>query len=138
MSIETIVAGLTTVFQGVTDLTTVLDYVPRGIQTTPLLYTEDISTQYEDASDAVQAEYREVHRLKHRLVLSWQDDEQCEIQLRAFKDSIPAAVKADPKLSGALADGWARIVSAESGWMADASGNLNYRICDFYSEVWEV
>lgn len=138
MSYPAIVEGLHNVFATVDGITAILDYVPRSFQNTPLLYSEDVSTEFEDASDATVADYRTIHRIKHRLVLSWQDNEQCEIQLRIFKDSIPAALRADPKLQGKLHDGWARITSSESGWLSNADGVLTYRICDFYSEVWEV
>lgn len=138
MTYPAIIAGLHTVIETVAGLKLVLDYVPRSIVTTPMLYSEHVSSQYDDASDAMQAEFVTRHRTKHRLVLSWQDNEQCELELAGFIDAIPAAVKANPKLGGALADGWARVTAGESGWVAAEGGPLIYRFCDFYSEVWEV
>lgn len=138
MSYTAIVAGLDAVWATVTELAVILDYMPRTLQTTPLLYSVLDSVNWEDAQTAATADDVPHYRIQHRLVLAWQDNEQCEIQLARLVDAIPAALRADPTLGGRLVDGHARIVSAEGGWIQTDAGTITHRIVDFYSVVWEV
>lgn len=138
MSYEAGMAAAKMVFETVGELVVVLNYVPRSFQTTPLLYSCLAGATYEDAGTAEAAGYVPHYRTQHRLVLAWSENEQAELVLARLVDDIPAALKADPTLGGAIGDGQMRIVSAEPGWLTNDAGQVTHRICDFYSDMWEV
>lgn len=126
-----IVQALHTRFATVADLSSkpLLQYEPRSVQTTPTLYSLLHTFQRERSGQITAMRYR----IMHRLILQWQDNEQSELQLMPFVNSIPHSVDADPTLGGLLAMGVARIGDGESGFIIIS--NTKYRCLDFYSDV---
>jgi hypothetical protein len=72
-------------------------------------------------------------RILHRLLVPWQDNEQAEIQIMPFVDSIVDALDADPTLGGVITSGYAQITDIEALWVT--IGGVEYRALDFYSLV---
>jgi hypothetical protein len=106
-----------------------LKYEPRSVQTTPMLYSLLFTFQRERSGQITAMRYR----IMHRLLLQWQDNEQSELELMPFVNSIPHSVDQDPTLAGLLVKGVARISDAESGFIPIS--NSKYRCLDFYSDV---
>ncbi len=131
MSYETVLEGLQERLGTVEGLAAVLDYVPTGIHTTPLVYTLFESLSIRQSGQVRTNEYR----ILLRVVLLWQDNEQAEAELSPFVESIPAAVRADPHLGGRLTSGYAEINELEGGWVT--IGNVEYRVLDCHAHVIE-
>ena len=72
-------------------------------------------------------------RILHRLLVPWQDNEQAEVQIMPFVDSVVDAIDADPTLGGVLVKGLAQITDIEALWVTIAG--VEYRALDFYSLV---
>lgn len=135
MSYSEILEGLEERFATVAGIKAILRYEPRSFQTFPLLYSLLDSVSIE--TDGGVRVYH--YRILHRLVLPWQDNEKCELDLIAFVNSIPAAVDADPQLGGRLTNGWAEISDIDADWIQTGAGPgaITYRALDFYSDVTE-
>lgn len=124
-----IISGLHTVLAGVTGIDVVLNYAPTAVHDTPLIYTILDSAEISRGAQVTTRKFR----IMHRLVVPWQDNEQAEIQIMPFVDSIPAAIDADPTLGGVITSGMAQIVDIEAAWINIAG--VEYRALDFYSLV---
>lgn len=131
MSYQSVLEGLSERFETVSGLEAVLNYVPTGIHTTPLLYSLLENVEIRRSGQVVTREYR----LQHRVVFLWQHNEQAEVDLAPYVDAIPAAVAADPHLGGRLQSGYAEIVELQGGWVT--IGGTEYRVLDCYSRVIE-
>jgi hypothetical protein len=126
---QDVLDGLHAAFAAVPGIVNVLDYVPAAIHDTPTLYTMLDSVEVSKTGQIKTRRYR----ILHRLILLWQDNEQAELAVAPFVDSIPAALDADPQLGGKIASGWAEIASIDAVWVTIQ--NVEYRALDFYSEV---
>lgn len=131
MSYESVIEGLDERFATVPGIAAILDYEPRSVHATPLLYS------LLDRAEAIHAGqvrgWR--YRILHRLIVPWQESEGAELQIIPFVSSIPAAVEADPHLGDHLPNGYAEISEIDAGWVTIA--NTEYRCLDFYSTVIE-
>lgn len=124
-----IVTGLHTRFAAAGGITKLLAYEPTAIHEPPVLYSLLDRVTYEHAGQVKATRYRILHRLCFR----WQDYEQAELELMPFVDAIPASVRADPRLGGALGRGLATISEAQGVFVK--IGGATYRALDFYSDV---
>lgn len=132
LSYTDIVTGHHERFATVLDASRLLKYEPSGIDNPPLLYTVLVS--FEDAPQGQIAARR--YRLMHRLVLLWQDNQQAEIELMPYVDSIPATINGSTlgrRLNDRLTAGLAIISEARAGYI-QVSG-VWYRSLDFFSTV---
>lgn len=129
VSYQDIVEGLQDRFETVTDLETVLAYVPTSIGSTPMMYLLLDSATTERSGQVLAVRYR----VLARLVVLWQDNEQAELEVMPLVDAIIGAVEADPHLGGALNSGYARINEVDAGW--DELGGVTYRVVDFFADV---
>jgi hypothetical protein len=124
-----IIDGLHAVFDGVSGLDVVLDYAPTAVHDTPLLYSILDSVEITRGGQMTTRKFR----ILHRLLVPWQDNEQAEIQIMPFVDSIVDALDADPTLGGVITSGYAQITDIEALWVT--IGGVEYRALDFYSLV---
>lgn len=131
MSYATVLAGLTTRLETVSGIVAVLEYAPTAVHDTPLIYSLLDNVEYSESGQVKTQRYR----IQHRLLVRWQDNEQAEIEAQPYVDSIPAAVRADPHLGGALTSGYAQITECQAGWVTIAG--VEYRSLDFISTVVE-
>lgn len=106
-----------------------LAYEPQSIQETPTLYSLLASFERSQAGQITAMRYR----VMSRLILQWQDQEQAELALLPFVNSIPAAVDQDQTLGGRVNSGLARIADAETGFVIISQ--IKYRCIDFYADV---
>ncbi len=112
-------------------LVAILAYEPTAVHDYPLLYS--ILDSFERTRHGQVLAWH--WRTMHRLLLRWQSSEECEIELRAFVNSIPEALDLDPHLGGRLVSGYADIAEADAGWTK--VGDTECRYVDFYSTVIE-
>jgi hypothetical protein len=133
MSYATVIAGLHVRFATVAGIVRILDYAPTSIGDTPMLYS--VLTRMDCHFDC-QVRVA-IYRINHRLLFRWQDNEQAEIELLPYVDSIPKAVEGvvGASLGGTLVGGMAELQECEAGWV-DIAGTT-YRVLDFYSTVTE-
>lgn len=124
-----IVTGLHGRFATIGTLKNILAFEPASVNATPMLYSLFVSMANNDRGQVKARTYRTMHRL----VVARQDYAQAELLLNPYLESIPDAVKADPRLGGTLTSGLASIVEARGGY-ASINGVV-YRIVDFFSEV---
>ena len=124
-----IVDGLHTALAGVSGINVVLDYAPTSVHETPLMYS---LLDHIEISRGAQVTTRRF-RILHRLLVPWQDNEQAEIQIEPFVDSVVDAIDADPTLGGVITSGLAQIEEVEALWVTIAG--VEYRALDFYSLV---
>jgi hypothetical protein len=130
MSRATIKAGVLAIVTSVVPRT--YGYEPQTIEP-PAAY---VLADGGDATDKGQL-LIDAHRFKIRLVLRWTQNEQAELQLDSYLDSLPAALRSRLTDGG----GPARITLAEiGGTTASYTGytttywNVNgilFRVCDF-------
>ena len=134
MSYDTCLQAIHAAFATVTTpraIAVLLDYEPTAAQDYPLMYSLLESFERVRSGQVLAVRWRTMHRL----VLRWQDSEQCEAELRAFVDSIPAVIDADGHLGGALGAGYAHIESGDTGW--SEIGQTEVRFVDFTSLIVE-
>jgi hypothetical protein len=124
-----IVDGLHTALAGVSGIDVVLDYAPTSVHETPLMYSILDSVEITQGGQLTTRKFR----ILHRLLVPWQDNEQAEIQIEPFVDSVVDAIDADPTLGGVLVKGLAQITDIEALWVTIAG--VEYRALDFYSLV---
>lgn len=124
-----IIDGLHDVFAGVSGLDVVLDYAPTAVHETPMLYSILDSVEVSKGGQMTTRKFR----ILHRLLVPWQDNEQAELQIMPFVDSIPDALDANPTLNGTITSGYAQITDIEALWVTIAG--VEYRALDFYSLV---
>lgn len=136
MSALTVYAGLEAVLTPIEGLNAVILGEPTAIHDPPALYVVYQSFQRVLRSNPPASNLTGMqHVYALRLVIQWQDNLEAEYQLLSLIDPIPAAIDADPQLSGAITRGAARITDATTGF-ATIGGTL-YRICDYTCEVLE-
>lgn len=131
MSYAAIAAGLQVRLKTVPGLKAVLDYAPTSIQIAPLVYSILDSADFIQSGQVQAVRYR----VMHRLCVRWQDNERAEQEITPLVDAIPAAIKADPYLGGALKSGGAAMVRIETAWVTIAG--TEYRAVDFYTDILE-
>ena len=124
-----IIDGLHDVFAAVSGLDVVLDYAPTAVHETPLMYSILDSVEVSKGGQVTTRRFR----ILHRLLVPWQDNEQAEVQIMPFVDSVVDAIDADPTLGGVLVKGLAQITDIEALWVTIAG--VEYRALDFYSLV---
>lgn len=124
-----IIDGLHDVFAGVSGLNVVLNYAPTSVHETPLMYSILDSVEVSKGGQVTTRRFR----ILHRLLVPWQDNEQAEVQIMPFVDSVVDAIDADPTLGGVLVKGLAQITDIEALWVTIAG--VEYRALDFYSLV---
>lgn len=124
-----IVDGLHTALAGVSGIDVVLDYAPTSVHETPLMYSILDSVEITQGGQLTTRKFR----ILHRLLVPWQDNEQAEIQVEPFVDSVVDAIDADPTLGGVLVKGLVQITDIEALWVTIAG--VEYRALDFYSLV---
>ena len=126
-SYAAIVAGINARFATISGLT-VLDYEPTHVEP-PTIYTLLDGVAFNQQGQVKETRYR----LLHRLCIRWQDNERAEQELMPYVTSIPAAVRADPRLGGAIVSGLAAIAEVQAVFVK--IGAVTYRCLDFYSDV---
>lgn len=131
MSYTAIVAALKTAFEGVTGIAYVLDYEPKAIHDTPMLY---LLLDALDRDDEGPAGVRSRYEIMATLVVRWQDNEAAEQEVIALMDPVAGALDADITLGGM--NGFALVTRADAGY-ATISGTL-YRIVEFTVTAEEV
>jgi hypothetical protein len=133
MSLTAIMAATVTAFEAVTGVHYVLDYEPKAVHDTPMVYLLLDDFDRDQAPDGIiQTDWR----LLATLVLRWQDNEQAEQDLVSLVDSCAAALDADPTLGDILNGGYALLSGGDAGYI-EASGT-KYRIVSFTVEVTEI
>lgn len=75
------------------------------------------------------------YRLLARTCIRWQDNEQAELELDAYANSVPAAIDTDPQLAARLQKGVAKVTSAQAVFVS--IGGTLYRALDTTIEVLE-
>lgn len=130
MSYADILDGLHARMATVSGLT-VVKGEPSSIQMSPLLYSVLENTQRTVQGTTVRVTYQTLHRICVR----WVDRETAEEELAALVNSVPMAVDASPHL-GRETRGQATMRGGNAGWVT--IGGIEYRCCDFHSEVLEV
>ena len=137
MSALTVYTALEAKFQAIPGLKAVILGEPTAVQTAPALYTAlanvDWVLRNSGPGRGVQNGVR--YTFTHRLIVKWQDNDAAERELLGLVDAIPAAVNADPHLSGALSAGGAEILTGAAGFVTIAK--TLYRIVDYTSTVLE-
>ena len=128
MSYSAIVTGIHDAIEAAHPELTCLAYEPTHIDP-PMLYSLLDRVDYSQSGQIKTKRYR----ILHRLCFLWQDNEQAELELMPYVDSIPAAIVADAHLGGAISKGLATIGEV-IGTFVSISGTL-YRCLDFYSDV---
>jgi len=131
MSYTTVLAGLHERLATVPGLNALLDYAPTSVHEPPMLYSMLDSVRVARSGQLRATTYR----IRHRVVLRWQDNEQAEVEACPFVNAVPLAVEADPHLGGRLVSGYAEISECESGFAE--IGEVTYRVLDFYATVVE-
>ena len=129
MSYADVVDGLHERFATVSGIGPVLDYAPTSVPADKTLFSSLDSFEIVRSGQVIAYRYR----IRHRLVIYWQDNAAAEESLQPFVNSIPAAVDADPHLGARLTAGYAQITSGDAGWFD--VGGTDYRYVDFYSTV---
>lgn len=135
MTYKIVLEGLEEALAAVVGIKTTARGEPNSVHMCPMLYSafDSFDEQDSDNSHLEQMTWRTLHRL----VLQDQDPTASENELIGFLESIPDAIAADPKLGGRLHHtGYARITRGDAGFTT--IDGIQYRTCDFYSEVLEV
>jgi len=130
MSYSTVLTALQTRLATVSGLVSVLKYVPAAINDTPMVYL-----LLDSAAPADKLQFADVtYQITARLMVKWQDNEQAELTVIPYVDSIPDVIRANPHLgvTGAGAP-FAQIESIEGLWVTVA--NVEYRAMDFTISV---
>ncbi len=129
MSYSDVLEGLKERLDTLATLTNVLTYAPTSVHETPMVYMLYDRSEYSHNQPAKVSRYF----INVRLVVRWQDNEQAELQVIPFIDSIPGAVLADPHLGGRIVGGMAMITDGEGGFATIAG--VEYRVVDFTANV---
>lgn len=98
---------------------------PKTIQRTPMIYT--LLFDYEPTQSG--QVLSEIYTFMHRLVLSFANPEQAELQLMGFVPALQHVIEADPMLDGTLESGASIMDRGQPGFTFIA--NTPYRIVDF-------
>lgn len=128
MSYAAIIQGLEERLRNVAGIHLVLDYEPTSIEAFTVVSVFDRFERDSRGQKTAMTYYT-----MHTLAVRWQDNEQAERQLRAFINSVPAAIDADPTLSNRCN------IAQITGGRADFAvvGGITYRVIDFESKVLE-
>lgn len=129
MAYSDVLNGLHGRFATVSGLKNILGYEPASVNATPMIYSLFVGVVNGDKGQVKSRTYRTMHRL----VVARQDYAQAETLVLPYVDSIVDAVKADPRLGGAVTSGLASITEARGGY--STINGVVYRIVDFFSEV---
>lgn len=108
------------------DITNILTYEPKVVNTTPLIYLLLDSAARQHKGQQTHMRYR----VLIRLVLQWQENDQSELQLIPLVNEIPYRIDQDPTLGRRVNMGLAQVNDIQSGFVV-ISGT-KYRCCDFY------
>jgi hypothetical protein len=127
MGLAAVIEGLHERYATVDGIVLFLDYEPRAVQNTPLIYSLLDNLRRAPAGNMVQ----ETYRIRSTVCLPWGDPEAAEASVQAFTDAIPAAVDAAPRLGGRAKD--AIIQEADAGWRT--INQVEFRVVDFYAVV---
>lgn len=122
--------GLHERFATVSGIAKLLKYEPTTIQAFPTLYSLLDTVERSQAGQLTVMRYR----VLNRIIFRWQDNEQAELELIPFVNSVPAAIDADAKLGGRVDSGLARVTDIQAVFVT--IGAL-YRALDIYTEVLE-
>lgn len=130
MSYSAVLTALQTRLAAVSGLVSVLKYVPAAINDTPMVYLLLDSAEVADKLQFADTTYQ----ITARLMVRWQDNEQAELKIIPYVDSIPDVIRADPHLgvTGASAP-FAQTESIEGLWITAAG--VEYRAVDFTISV---
>ncbi len=120
MSLAGVIAWLHERYATVDGIAAMLDYEPRAVQKTPLLYSLLDNVRREPAGNVMEERYR----IRSRVCLSWGDPAAAEAAVAAFAEAIPAVV--DPA-------GKAYVEEVDAGWAT--INQVDYRVVDFYVVV---
>jgi hypothetical protein len=123
--------GIVRAFERVPGIGPVSPYPFRGVPGNRSLYLTRSGFEIVPAGRVKARKWRFVARL----VLYWQDPEQCEKDLDELGEAIIAAVNDDPYLGGALQAGMAEITEGDDGWFQTKNSETWYRFTDFEIEV---
>lgn len=126
---EQVLDGLHTRFATLGTIKRLLKYEPTSIAAFPTLYSLLDNADYGEANQVKYTRYS----ILHRLVFRWQDNEQAELELMPYIDSLPATVAASRHLDGALNKGDAKIARCQGTFVT--IGGALFRCLDFYSDV---
>lgn len=123
--------GLEERFRTIPGLTNIILGEPTAVHSTPALYTA--LTRFERSQHGQVTAMR--YFFMHRLVITWQDNPQAEMQLLTLLNAIPASIDGSPTLGGRIVEGLAKTTVGDAGYVA--IGDTLYRICDFTSDILE-
>ena len=133
MSYSTVLTALHTAFATVSGIQVILKYEPRAVQETPLMYSmlDSVDVLNEELY-VTTPDYK--YRVMHRLLFKWQENEQSELELIPYVNSIPEAVFASTTLNGGALKSY--VTNIDAGWVDVA--NVQYRSLDFFTETTEM
>lgn len=131
MSAVIMYQGLEERFRTIDGLPNIFLGEPTAVHEAPSLYTGFIRFERTQHGQVTAMRYF----WAHRLVISWQDSAQAEMQLMTLLNAIPASVDRSPTLGGRIIEGLAKVVAGDAGF--DTIGDKLCRICDFTSDVLE-
>lgn len=139
MSYAAIAEGLSEVLATATGVELVLDHEPTSVQAWPLVYH-----LFSDGDRSISGQVtRMTYRTLARVCIRWQDNDAAEAELNALLNAIPAAIDADPQLSGVLAEnnltgyhgGKVKVTTISSGFAT--IGGVLVRVLDVTIESFE-
>ena len=130
MSYQAISDALHVRLATVSGIKIVMENEPTAVQDSPLIYS--ILDGFD--RDTVGTTAKTIWRTTHTLCIAYHNPEEAERLLRAFVDSITAAVAADPRLDNTCRG--ADIIGGEAGFVKIA--DVVYRSMDFTSEALEI
>lgn len=112
-------------------LLNILPYEPAAAQASPLLYF--VLKDFERLQNGQIVTMR--YHVVARLAIIWQGNEQAEVQMAPFVNSIPFAIDADPQLDAAATIELARVEKARTSY--SRIGAPLYRVLEFEHTVTE-
>jgi hypothetical protein len=121
------IAGIKTAIAGVTGIKKVINGLPTSPQNLPLCYLEASSGERSQAGQLTANKYRVIATV----CVPWQDNTLAEDQIAPFINTVPAAIDANPALSGAVN------LAKVTEWRTDvrAIAETQCRVIDFTIEV---